>query len=721
MGKQRSLVIVSKALAPYRVQFYSEVAKALRPDGWRVTLVVAMYGAKDHPWANPGMISEYLDIRCAYDGQDDSLVHQICGRFALFFGIKNVELPNLSLIEILNELRADVVWTHEYSPFCLAAAAWASLRDRHCILSTDLGAHPPPHSCTALQLSMQKTVSFLYEGVIANTAEATRRTHPAGVPVTFAPHAIDTDLYFPYPEKNTGIFRFLFAGGIRKEKGIVELVAACDLLAGEGHRFILRTVGTGPLAEWLAGQKREWLSIGGFIEGEALCREYRDSDAYVLPTEGDTYGVTVHEAAASGLPLIVGHAAGAVETLVEEGITGFAIDPKSVQGLTSKMRYLLTNREAAQAMGHAARQVAEKYDVKLLGRRTAKFILHLAPVDFRLASNRRSLNSVSENDGLGIQSHSSEFGTFSNSGIAVVFATMNRAKVAVECLRLLSIQSQRPGKLFVTDNASIDGTAEALGVASHEHGLALGLIHSSENFGNAGGIKLAIERAFKEGFDAVWILDDDSWPEQRALQELLTCGAPVDGIRTSIVMAPDSNQVSWPCEVIGNHSRWETLGDVSQISKEPCMEVRRSWLGALIPRQAYEEVGPVNGDLFLRGEDEDYPRRMERAGYRFWMAPASVLRHPVSGPVVSIALGDYKLWLEHNLQGDKLYYRIRNMLWIKRDESGIAATLLLTVGYLYLLLRWFRPLFPALRVFREAVLDAFTDRLGKRVAETQAR
>lgn len=707
----KSLVIVSKALAPYRVRFYSEVAKALFPFGWKVTLVVAMHGAKDHPWADPGLYSECLDIRCAYDGQDDSLVHRICERTGRLFGINNVELPNSNLLRILQEIDAGVVWTHEYSPFCLAAAVWASMRDRHCFLSTDLGAHPPPHSCTALQLRMQKMVSFLYEGVIANTPEATRRTHPAEAAVTFAPHAIDTDFYHPKVVMNCGMFQFLFAGGIRKEKGIQELVVACDLLAAEGHQFILRTVGTGPLAEWLGALSREWLSIGGFIEGEALAAEYRNSDAYVLPTEGDTYGVTLHEAAASGLPLIVGHSAGAVETLVIEGVTGFAINPKDVTELAARMRFLLLHRNTAKTMGQAARMLAERYDVKLLGKRTAQFILGHTSGNLLEASPQFSRLGESS---LAACSWSLEFKSYPPSAVAAVFATMNRAQVAVECLRLLSVQSQQPGRLFVTDNASADGTAHALEVASQAYGLALDLTRSPENLGNAGGMKLAIERAFAQGFEAVWILDDDSWPEQRALEQLLECGAPLGEIWTSMVLAPNSNQVSWPCEIIGSRSNWKALGEVSEISSESCVQVRRSWLGALIPRSAYTSAGPLNGELFLRGEDEDYPRRLERAGYRFWMAPASILRHPLSGSVVALAFGDYKLWLEHDLSGDKLYYRLRNMLWIKNKESGLFAAGVLSFGYLFVLLRRSRPLLAALLVFKEAAVDALSGRLGKR-------
>lgn len=377
MQKLRSLAIVSKALAPYRVRFYSEVAKAMKPKGWKVTLIVAMLGAKDHPWANPGADDEGIEIIGLRAPEESFLQKQVNGA-AHLIGLNDIEIPNIRLIKELNQLHPDVVWTHEYSPFCLAAAIWASLRDRHCLLSSDLGSKPPPHSCTPLQLSMQKTMSFLYEGVIAQTKEATRRTHPAGVPLNFAPHAIDTDDYAPEEKIHGGVFRFLFAGGIREEKGIVELIKAGDLLASKGHRFEIRVVGTGTLASWLSTQKQPWLSIGGFLEGSALRKEYRDADAYVLPTEGDTYGVTVHEAAASGLPLIVGRTAGAVETLVEEGITGHAIDPKNVEELALRMLGLLEDPGKARIMGLAARELAKLYDVKLLGKRTADFIASIA-------------------------------------------------------------------------------------------------------------------------------------------------------------------------------------------------------------------------------------------------------------------------------------------------------------------------------------------------------
>ncbi len=297
--------------------------------------------------------------------------------------------------------------------------------------------------------------------------------------------------------------------------------------------------------------------------------------------------------------------------------------------------------------------------------------------------------------------------------VAAVFATMNRSAVACECLRLLAAQSMPPAKIFVTDNASSDGAGEALEKEAVNLGVEVSVMRSAENLGNAGGIQLAMDIAFAEGFSHVWILDDDSWPERNALSALLAADGPAAGIRTSLVLEPGTDKVSWPCEIRGTPGEWRMVNSVPSGPTE-WHEIRRSWLGALISREAYLEVGPVNADLFLRGEDEEYPRRLEQAGYGFWMSSASILRHPIAGPLVTLSFGDYKLCLERNLGADKLYYRIRNMVWIKRRESGPVTAVILTAGYFLLLLRWFQPFRASAATFFEAVRDAFTGRLGKR-------
>ena len=702
MQKIRSLAIVSKALAPYRVRFYSEVAKALKAEGWKVTLIVAMIGAKDHPWSNPGTDNSEIEL-VGLGTPEESFLRKSINGVTRLIGVNDLEIPNIRLIQELNRIDPEIVWTHEYSPFCLAASVWASVRDRVSILSTEIGDHPPAYACSPGGLRFHRMVAFLYQGVIAQTKEATRRSHPSGVPLILAPHAIDTSEYHPQEVKERPPFRFLFTGSLDERKGIRRLIEAGRMLAHCGKEFEVRVLGSGPLSTWLSEQKHPWLVIAGFKEGEALRNEYRSANAYVLPTNGDTYAVTVHEAAASGLPLIVGRNAGAVETLVENGITGFIIETSEPREIADHMERMLKEPEHAERMGGAARIKATEYDVRTLGAKTAEFILSLAP------GSSGFPKVLPSSPGPSSLQYPPEA-----ASVAAVFATMNRAETAVTCVQRLGSGSIRPGKLFVTDNGSTDNTSYLLTSTSSDIDLAIEVIRLEENLGNAGGIKVAVEAAFNQGFQYVWILDDDSWPEPDALERLLSDNLPCDSIRSSLVLAPGSDDVSWTYEIFAPNGKWKSIESCEEFPEPSWNRVRRSWLGALIPKSAYDDAGPLRGELFLRGEDEDYPRRLERQGYSFWLSTDSILRHPPGGPYHNLALGNYRISLERNLTEDKLYYRIRNMVWIKLRESGRMAAAILVSGYLLLLVRWFRPFRPSSAIFIQAVRDAFSGRLGKR-------
>jgi rhamnopyranosyl-N-acetylglucosaminyl-diphospho-decaprenol beta-1,3/1,4-galactofuranosyltransferase len=280
-------------------------------------------------------------------------------------------------------------------------------------------------------------------------------------------------------------------------------------------------------------------------------------------------------------------------------------------------------------------------------------------------------------------------------------------------LELLKQQTISPGKIFITENASTDGTAEVLTSMMQGSAIPFELIEEPVNLGNAGGVQLAMDRAFAEGFGWVWILDDDSWPEREALESLLTHG-PVGGVRTSNVLALDSDALSWPFEIPRGKGGWEMIEGEWETGEAEWVRLRRAWLGALISREAYDRAGPVNGDLFLRGEDEDYPRRLEKLGFEFWMATHSVLRHPIAGALRMFSIFGARVCLERGLEGDRLYYRLRNMLWIKNQENGLFGALMLATGYLLLLTQEHAKFFSALRILREALKDALAGNLGKR-------
>jgi len=86
---------------------------------------------------------------------------------------------------------------------------------------------------------------------------------------------------------------------------------------------------------------------------------YAAADIFALLSDFDTFGMTVLEAMASGLPVIVSPNVGAKD-LVIQGQQGFIIDQKNDGAVADRIITLIDN-ERRYTMGQAARQMAESH------------------------------------------------------------------------------------------------------------------------------------------------------------------------------------------------------------------------------------------------------------------------------------------------------------------------------------------------------------------------
>jgi glycosyltransferase involved in cell wall biosynthesis len=148
----------------------------------------------------------------------------------------------------------------------------------------------------------------------------------------------------------------LYVGRLATEKRVELLAEAIERL--DGVRLVL--VGDGParsqLEQRLAGAP---VYFTGYLQGEALSTAYAGADAFVFPSDTETFGQVIQEAMASGLPVVAARAGGAID-LVREGVTGAFFTPGNVDELCGQVRSVLANPSHLAAMGFAGRAAAER-------------------------------------------------------------------------------------------------------------------------------------------------------------------------------------------------------------------------------------------------------------------------------------------------------------------------------------------------------------------------
>jgi phosphatidylinositol alpha 1,6-mannosyltransferase len=90
--------------------------------------------------------------------------------------------------------------------------------------------------------------------------------------------------------------------------------------------------------------------------GEDLATIYASFDVFVHSGPHDTFGQTLQEAAASGLPVIAPAAGGPLD-LVRDGVTGFLVKPADGQALADAVAVLAADPQLRAAQGQASREM----------------------------------------------------------------------------------------------------------------------------------------------------------------------------------------------------------------------------------------------------------------------------------------------------------------------------------------------------------------------------
>ncbi|MEP6925432.1 MAG: glycosyltransferase [Pyrinomonadaceae bacterium] len=165
---------------------------------------------------------------------------------------------------------------------------------------------------------------------------------------------VDTETFSPAKRtKNDQIFRLGFCGRLQPEKN-VRLLADLEkgLIAAGKTDYEFLIIGDGSERAWLE-QNLKRAEFTGFIEGEKLSAAYANMDAFIFPSETDTFGNVIQEAFASCVPAIVS-SGGGPKFIVEHGKTGFVAG--GIEDFVSFSLQLINNPLRQQEMRRAARE-----------------------------------------------------------------------------------------------------------------------------------------------------------------------------------------------------------------------------------------------------------------------------------------------------------------------------------------------------------------------------
>lgn len=162
----------------------------------------------------------------------------------------------------------------------------------------------------------------------------------------------------------------LLVGGDWERKGVAPAVEVLSILTNP--KASLMIVGSGDRAYYSALASSLGLSGRVIFSGpqKESWRYYAASDIFILPTLYEAFGLSILEAMAFGLPVVVSGAAGAAE-LIKDGVNGLLLEnPMDVCKMAATLEPLMADASLRRRLGREAQATALQYPWSLVAQRT---------------------------------------------------------------------------------------------------------------------------------------------------------------------------------------------------------------------------------------------------------------------------------------------------------------------------------------------------------------
>lgn len=202
------------------------------------------------------------------------------------------------------------------------------------------------------------------------------------------------------------------------------------------------------------------------------------------------------------------------------------------------------------------------------------------------------------------------------SKITAVVVTFNRLKLLQRVIASLQKQSVHIHDIIIVNNGSTDGTKEWLDKQNKLH-----IIHQ-ENVGGSGGFYRGIQEASKTECDWIWCMDDDVFPSEHCLENLLIYASKDNKIGIACPHRLMSGKTfTGEAKTLNLSNPFKDMHDNGLMpedveANETVDIVGMAFEGPLIKKEVVEKIGLPNKELFILYDDTDYSYRTILEGYR---------------------------------------------------------------------------------------------------------
>lgn len=239
--------------------------------------------------------------------------------------------------------------------------------------------------------------------------------------------------------------------------------------------------------------------------------------------------------------------------------------------------------------------------------------------------------------------------------IAAVVVTYNRLALLQECINALRGQTYPINQIIVVNNSSNDGTLEWL---NHQSDI---FVITQENSGSAGGQYTGIKKAYEDGYDWIWCMDDDTIPSNDALLKLISKIEPIEkqfdfeiGFLCSKVLWNDYNPHLMNIPVIRPMVSKLPFNSINASETFLCESA--SFVSIIFNRKAISQLGFPNKEYVIWGDDVEYTSRMTFNKYLGIYVNDSIVLHKTQKNV------NADIILDNDVNYVKFYHGIRNTL-----------------------------------------------------------